>query len=253
MAQAGKILASELFLGLNRSGPVPLYFQVAQRIEAAIANGQLPPGARLENEISLAARLSLSRPTIRRAIQDLVDRGLLVRRRGIGTQVVFGPMTRKVELTSLYDDLAAENRHPTTRVLSVGLQPAPARVATLLDVPEGDEVFRIHRVRYADGVAMAVMENYLPADFADITAGDLEQFGLYQLLSLRGVITRVAKQHIGAASASRDVSALLGIAKGGPVLTMERTSYDNSGRAIEFGSHHYRPDCYSFEVTLVGK
>ena len=65
-------LPSDLFMDLDRSGPMPLYFQVASRIEEAIRSGAMPPGARLENEIALGERLGLSRPTIRRAIQDLV-------------------------------------------------------------------------------------------------------------------------------------------------------------------------------------
>ena len=96
-------LPSELFMDIDRAGPIPMYFQVASKIEQAIADGTLAPGARLENEVALGERLGLSRPTVRRAIQELVAKGLLVRRRGIGTQVVQRPLTRKVELTSLYD------------------------------------------------------------------------------------------------------------------------------------------------------
>ena len=73
---------------IDRSSPVPLYFQVAQRLEQMIESGEMPPGSRLENEIALADQLGLSRPTMRQAIQHLVDKGLLVRKRGVGTQVV---------------------------------------------------------------------------------------------------------------------------------------------------------------------
>src|SRR6188508_51812 len=96
---------SALSVDLDRSSPVPLYYQVAQQIEHAINEGQLSPGDRLDNENSLAEQFGLSRPTMRRAIQELVDKGLLVRKRGVGTQVVQSPVHRRVELTSLYDDL----------------------------------------------------------------------------------------------------------------------------------------------------
>src|SRR5690625_1263572 len=82
------VLPLTVFRDLDRNGPIPLYFQISQRLEQAIHDELLVPGARLENEIALAARLGLSRPTIRRAIQELVDKGMLVRRRGVGTQVV---------------------------------------------------------------------------------------------------------------------------------------------------------------------
>ena len=94
-----------LAVELDRSSPVPLYYQLAQAIEAAIRDGELAPGDRFENELALAKRLTLSRPTTRRAIQELVDKGLLVRKRGVGTQVVQNPVHRRVELTSLFDDL----------------------------------------------------------------------------------------------------------------------------------------------------
>ena len=112
-----KLLPASLFMDLDRTGPVPLCHQLAQRIERAIREGELPPGSRLENEVTLGERLSLSRPTVRRAIQELVDKGMLVRRRGIGTQVVHGQVTRRVELTSLFDDLSQESRHPVTTAL----------------------------------------------------------------------------------------------------------------------------------------
>ena len=108
---------TELFVDLDRSSPVPLYFQVAQQIERAISEGDLAPGDRLDNEISLAEQFGLSRPTMRRAIQELVDKGLLVRKRGVGTQVVHGQVTRPVELTSLFDDLTHHHQTPTTQVL----------------------------------------------------------------------------------------------------------------------------------------
>ena len=88
-----------LTVELDRSSPVPLYFQLAQAIEAAILDGELEPGDRFENELALAKRLNLSRPTTRRAIQEMVDKGMLVRKRGVGTQVVqnAGPPPRRTD------------------------------------------------------------------------------------------------------------------------------------------------------------
>src|SRR5262245_48593145 len=97
---------------IDRSSPVPLYFQLAEQLEGAIGAVALSPGSRLENELQLADRCGLSRPTVRQAIQHLVDRGLLVRKRGVGTQVVQSEVRRRIELTSLYDDLAAARRSP---------------------------------------------------------------------------------------------------------------------------------------------
>ena len=253
MNQVEQILPIGVFMDLDRSGPIPLYFQIAQRIEKAILNGELPAGSRLENEVSLGERLGLSRPTVRRAIQDLVDKGLLVRRRGIGTQVVHGQVTRGVELTSLYEDLSRSGQKPSTKILEYKITKADSKMAEKLGVELGSDVIYMRRLRAADNVAVSIMENWLPAEFIDITEADLNEHGLYQILRARGVTIRVAKQKIGARKASTQESTDLGIEKNASLLTMDRTAYDNSGRAIEFGHHCYRPDLYSFEVTLVEK
>lgn len=250
---AATIQIDSLLGDLDRTGPIPLYFQVSTALERGIRSGDIPPGARLENEIAIAQRLGLSRPTIRRAMQELVDKGLLVRRRGIGTQVVQGQVRRQVELTSLYEDLQSSHHEPGTVVLQHEIRPADAATAAALGVAEGSDVVYLRRQRSTDGVPVAVLENYLPPDFADITTEQLEQKGLYQIVRARGVAVRVANQRIGARRAQGDESTLLDIEKGGPVLTMERVAFDGSGRAVELGHHCYRPDMYSFETTLVAK
>lgn len=231
----------------------PLWVRLAAGLEDAITTGSLPPGARLENEVALSERLSLSRPTVRRAIQELVDKGLLVRRRGVGTQVVHGSVARQIDLTSLHDDLERTGRVPSTRVLDVTFARAPAEITEQLGLDSHSPVLKIRRVRFADAVPIAVLENYLPEAFGDITAETLNEVGLYHELRARGVTLRVARQRIGARRASLDEGLLLDIGRGAPVLTMDRTAYDADGAAVEYGHHCYRPDLYGFEMTLVDR
>lgn len=250
---AQQTLPRELFLELDRASPIPLYHQIAVILQTAILDGTLPAGSRLENEVALSERLNLSRPTIRQAIQDLVDKGLLVRRRGIGTQVVHGKVTRSVELTSLYEDLERSGQKPETELLISSLGFADETAAEALGLDPGAPVLHIKRLRKADGVPIAILDNILPAAFTDLDLSALEAHGLYQLLRARGVTMRVAKQRIGARGATSSEAQLLGLRKGAAVLTMSRTAFDTSGRAVEFGQHCYRPDLYSFEVTLVDR
>src|SRR6266545_6301992 len=116
-------------IAVDRTSPVPLYYQVAQQLEQVIQSGELAPGTRLNNELVLADQLGVSRPTLRRAMEYLVDRGYLVRKRGIGTQVVHPKLRRPVELTSLYDDLTVSGKDPRTSVLSLKILPATDAVA----------------------------------------------------------------------------------------------------------------------------
>ncbi|MEW9528168.1 GntR family transcriptional regulator [Microbispora sp. NPDC049125] len=242
---------SELEIDLDRSSPVPLYFQVAEQISEAIGRGDLAPGSRLDNEILLADRLGLSRPTVRQAIQYLVDKGLLVRKRGVGTQVVHGQVRRSVELTSLYDDLRRSGQRPATRVLSIGAAPLGDDLAPVLGLPPGTEVLRVERLRYASGEPLALLHNWLPPGPAALTAESLEERGLYELLRAAGVRMRVANQRIGAKAATPAEARLLGERRGAPLITMARTTYDDQGRAVEHGSHVYRASHYSLEVTLI--
>lgn len=253
MPQPETPLPANIFLELDRSTPVPLYFQIATKLEQAIRDGELPAGARLENEIALGERFGLSRPTVRRAMQELVDKGLVVRRRGIGTQVVHGQVTRNVDLTSLHEDLERSGQKPSTTLIRHEPGTADEQVATMLGVAVGSPVLHIRRLRLADGVPLAVLDNTLPEPYADFTAEDLGRLGLYQLLRSRGVTLRVAKQRIGARAATADESTLLELPKHSPLLTMSRTAFDSSGRAVEHGDHCYSPDLYSFEITLVDR
>ncbi len=241
---------ASLPIRVDRSSPVPLYFQVAQHLEHLIESGELVTGTRLENEIDLADQFGLSRPTMRRAIEYLVDRGLLVRKRGVGTQVVHPKVKRPVELTSLYDDLAKSRRDPCTRVLSFAVEPAPDTVAHQLGIPDGTDVYAFERVRYADAEPLALMRNHVPADLLRLTAEDLQGQGLYNLLRANGINLSIARQSIGARAATPAEARALHETRGAPLLTMARAAFDDQGRAVEHGSHLYRASRYSFDLTL---
>ena len=242
----------ELFMDLDRSSPIPLYYQIAKRLQDAIQSGRLPPGSRIENELQIANDLGISRPTVRRAIRELVDQGLLVRRRGVGTQVVRGQVRRNVELTSLYDALSAAGRSPSTKILVHEAIEPSMEVLDSLALPPGTTVLHAVRVRSADGVPFAVL-NYLPPEFLDLTAEQMRKHGLYQLMRARGTTLRVAHQTIGARSCRKDEAKHLLLKVGAPVLTMQRVFFDQSGHPVELGYHCYRPDLYAFDMTVVDK
>ena len=238
---------------IDRSSPVPLYHQVAEQLERAIGDGTLVPGDRIANEIALAHQLGLSRPTMRQAIQTLVDKGMLVRKRGVGTQVVQSPIRRSVELTSLNDDLIRAGQDPQTTVLRCELVEATADIGEELKLEAGSPVWTVERLRTVSGQPLALMSNVIPATVLDLDAVDLAETGLYELLRTNGIHIRVAHQRIGARPADNHEGKLLAQRKGTPLLTMQRTAFDDSGRAVEHGSHVYRPDLYSFEMTLVDR
>jgi DNA-binding GntR family transcriptional regulator len=228
---------------------VPLYFQIAQQVEAAIAGGSVVAGARLPNEVALADDLGLSRETVRQAYRQLMDHGLVARKRGVGTVVMSGYVNRSLGLTSLYDDLRRANQSPSTTVVSRRVVPASEEVADALQVDAGTRVLAIERVRFAAGAPLGLLRNWLPPAHLDLTEAELTEHGLYQLLRSRGVRLHVANQRVGAAAAGAREARLIGERRGATVLTTVRTVYDDSGRPVEYGRDVYRADRYFFEMT----
>ncbi|MFE9603297.1 GntR family transcriptional regulator [Streptomyces hokutonensis] len=241
-----------LGISLDRKSPVPLYYQLAQQLEQAIENGLLLPGDLLGNEGEVAERLGLSRPTVRQGLKALVEKGLLVRRRGVGTQVVHSTVRRPLELTSLYDDMVEAGQGPSTRVVSKEVVPASPEVATALGIAQGDSVYRLERIRYANGLPVALLRNHLPTHLlVDLNTELLESTGLYRLLHAAGIELHSAHQAVGAHTATAEEAAHLGEPAGVPLLTMRRTAYDDSGKAVEYGTHLYHAARYVFEFQLL--
>ena len=235
---------------IDRTSPVPLYFQLAQHFEAAIRSGALKVGARLENEVQLAERLGLSRPTVRAAFQYLSNKGLVVRKRGAGTLVANERIDRDVELTSLYDDLAAAGRAPETTVIRNEVTHASERVAAALHLPEPAMVVSLERLRLADGEPIALMHNFLPTGLVHLSIDMLEQHGLYELLRASGIRLGSATQRMCAKNASAMEARILHENRGAALLTMERIAYDETGRPLEFAQHLYRASRYAFTTSL---
>lgn len=236
---------------LDHNSPVPLYYQAARILEEAIEDGRLPRGSKLDSELDLAEQLGISRPTMRAAIKLLVDKGLLIRRRGIGTIVAPRPVRRAVALTSLYDDLKEAGKEPQTRVLALEQVPCPPDVAEHLGLGAGTPVVRFKRLRVAESEPIALMCNIVPVGLLQIESEDLERTGLYELFRKSGIAPHVATQRVGARKASTEEAELLEVEPGDPVLTMTRTAYDTSGRPIEYGSHSYPAESYWLEMMLV--
>ena len=240
----------ELPIELDRSSPVPLYHQLSLALERAITDGALRPGDRLENELAMTTRLGLARPTARQAIQELVRKGLLVRKRGVGTQVVAAPPIRRdVKFSSLHDDLASTGHEPSTELLERSA--GTAAELGVDDVVEVDErLVHLRRLRRADGDPLAIMTNYLPDRFR-LEEDELRERGLYATLRAQGVTFAIAHQTIGARLVTSEEAALLGETEPAACVTMQRLVYDDTGRLVELGRHIYRASQYTVQTSLV--
>ena len=234
---------------LDHSSPVPLYHQISEPIKNLILDGTIPPGAKLEDELSMASRLGVSRPTARRALQSLVDLRLVVRKRAVGTIVAPKEIHRQVKLSSLYDDLRETGQKPTTEVISYEEVAAEAEIAEDLRLSEGQTVIKVVRLRLANGEPLAIMTNYLPLEIAP-SEKELRSGGLYDAMRSHGHEVVSASQTISARKASSEEAETLQEPHGAAILSMRRIAYNQSGVPIEIGDHVYRASRYRFSISL---
>src|SRR5580704_17946557 len=151
----------------------PLYERVESILAADIADGSLLPEAQLPPEEGLIERFKVSRTTGRKAIQNLIERGLVEIRRGKGTFVTQPKITQELtELSGFVEDMQALGRHPSARVLDKQVLPASDTVARHLALAAGTLVIRIQRVRLADGVPLSFDETWLPKDLGEKVIGN---------------------------------------------------------------------------------
>lgn len=229
----------------------PLYVQLRRRIEAGIASGFLAPDTALPPEREIAALTGLSRVTVRKAIAELVERGLVVQRQGSGSSVA--ALRPKVEqslsrLTSFTEDMARRGFRSEVEWLERGLVvPSPEEVMAL-GLRAGDPVARLSRLRKADGRPMAIERAALPVDILPDPA-EVSQ-SLYEVLGRLGKRPVRAVQKISAVNLSAADAQLLGLAPGAAGLRIERTSYLPEGRVAEFTRSIYRGDAYDFVAEL---
>jgi GntR family transcriptional regulator len=229
----------------------PLYLQLKRFIEDAIRSELVHPGDALPSERDIAARLDISRVTVRKAVQQLVHEGVLVQRHGSGTYVSLPP--HRVEqslshLTSFAEDMARRGMAVRSTWLDRGIYEPSAQETAILGLAGTDKVARIARLRISADTPLAIERASLPAGILP----DPQAIGtsLYAHLEKAGNRPIRAVQRIRAASLGEEDAALLDVAPGVASLHIERTSYLASGTVVEFTRSIYRGDTYDFVAEL---
>lgn len=237
---------------LDRTNPIPLYYQISAQLQEAIDSGRYLPGDSIPSEFEISDYLNVSRPTVRQAIQQLAQKGLVIRRRGIGTVVAQQRIHRPASLSSLFDALQSAGRSPNTLTTRLEVRPALADIAANLEITTGSNVISIERLRSAEGLTLALMENYIPLSaLPEIpTKTQLDSHGLYSLMRASGIRFHSASQEIGARPITYREAKLLQTSRSETVLTMNRVARDISLRPVEYGHHVYLAQHYSFDMTL---
>ena len=233
---------------LDEASRLPLYQQLQRALRGAIETRVLGPDDALPPERDLAADFNVSRITVRKAIDGLVNEGLLVRRQGSGTFVRARVEKNFSKLTSFSEDMRARGRNPRSVWLrkSAGTV-TPAEALTLRASP-GTPVYRFHRIRFADDAPMAL-------EYATILASclpslDAVESSLYVALERAGNRPVRALQRLRAVLFSAEQAELLQAQEKDPGLLVERLGFLNDGRTAEFTQSYYRGDIYDFVAEL---
>ncbi|WP_424952959.1 GntR family transcriptional regulator [Deinococcus sp.] len=246
-----------LDLTLEVQGHTPIYLQVSQELARWLKSDGARPGTALPSERDLARHLGVSRVTVRQALSLLSTQGLLERRRGSGTFILPPGPPPRIEhplgtLTSFSEDMRARGLTPGAKILDFALGAASPQEAMTLGLGASSRVYRIRRLRTADGAPLAVESSVLPEEqVGQVSEEGLTDQSLYALLAARGLLPVRALRHLRAVNADREHASLLGVRPGAALLMTERVSWTASGQPIEMGNAHYRGDRYDFLMELL--
>ena len=232
---------------INAKDPRPIFKQISDAIREEIEHGALPAGAPIPSEREYAERLKISRMTVRAAINELVQEGMLLRRPGRATQVANGKINKNaVGFMSFTEDMQSRGMKAASRLLNFRQETADAAVAAQLGLPTGGRVFVIERVRLANQEPMAVESIYLPVNrFSGLDQFDLTQHSLYHLMEQEfRTHPKTADETIEAVQLTAAEARLLEVRSGSPALLARRVTRDEDGRVIEVAKAIYRGDRY---------
>lgn len=231
---------------------MPLYHQVASVLRQRVLDGDYPPGFRLPPEDVLADEFQVSRATLRQAVGELVQSGMIARRQGRGTFVLDDPRASLGQVfRGTIAELLSEVRRSKVRDIEIERRvPIPSRIAAELELASASATI-VRRVRLWDGQPFAYTVNYLPDDVGErLTKSQLRSQSLMALLESNGIVADSARQTIRATLADITTSNALGIPLGEPVLAVERRLLDAGGRPISFVVSSYRGDLYEYTVEF---
>jgi GntR family transcriptional regulator len=239
----------------GQSPPLPKYYQLREALRAKIETGEWQPGDLIPSERELCEQYNISRMTVRQALSDLVNEGLLVREQGRGSFVAHPKVQQKLlRLTGFSDEATARGQQPGSRVLRLEMEmPRPA-VQKVLRVPDNRPVIVLERLRLVDEepIALELAWLHFPG-YEQLLTEYMDSQSLYSLLLTRyDIVPTRAEQHLEAALGRLREQELLGFQRGTPVLLARRITYDQFDRPFEYVESVYRADRYTFYTELIG-
>lgn len=240
---------------LDKSVPIPLYFQLKELILSEIKNGNYPSGSLIPTENELSDAFEISRTTVRQAITELVQEGWLYRVKSKGTFVSQPKINQDfvTKLEPFNKQMSRLGIKASTEVVEFKTMKAPEQVSEHLKLNEKEMVIFLHRTRCADGEPIVSVKTYLPySSCSFLLDHDFTKESLYELLSQSDTtkITHIQRQIEAVEATSEDV-AHLNIKRGKPIHFFTSVGYNVYDQPIEYSLARYRGDQNSFVITVV--
>ena len=237
---------------INKNSPVPIYHQLEEYIKQQIENGSLEEESVIPSEREYAERFQISRMTVRQAINNLVSEGYLNRQKGRGTFVTKKKVEQELQgMTSFTEDMLSRGMNPSSILLSFQIFPADKKTALALRIEETDSIYKIKRIRLADGAPMALETAYIPVEIVPGLTEENSNLSLYQYIEENLALSiSEATQEIEASTADNLDAETLEINIGDPILLIERISYLQEGIPFELVKSTFRADRYRFVHTM---
>ena len=237
-------------LARSTTDSTPLYLQLANNLRDHIAEGGIEPGRALPSERDLSVLTGMSRVTVRKGLDRLIEEGLLFRRQGSGTFVANRIEAPGGALSSFSDDARLRGEDPGVIWMIKGHATSTEEEASQLGLATGDRVARLGRIRLSGGEPLAIEHAVVPAEVLP----DLSVLGdsLYAALEACGRRPVTGTQRIRASLATPTEAGMLNIPERSEVLRIERLTRDATGRPVEFTRSAYRGDRFDFVSELSG-
>lgn len=238
----------------KRTDPTPLYHRIYLVLHEQILAHRFAPDEPMPSELDLARDYSVSRVTVRKALDHLERDGLVLRQRGRGTFArppASRPQAVQADISGLMENLRAMGQKTTVKVLDFDFVPMPSDVARDMGQPAGTVAQRAVRLRSLKGKPFSYAVTYVREDIGrTFDAADLERTLLLRLFEAAGVEIAAAEQRVTATAADHITAEALQIEVGAPLLAIKRVVRDRDGRALERIRTLYRPDMYELELNM---
>ena len=240
---------------INKNSVIPYYYQLKEILKSLIEDNVMSEGEQIPSENELCQKYEVSRTVVRQAINEMVNEGLLTRKKGKGTFVAKPKLSGSLmqNLNGFYKDMTVKDMKTRSKVLEFSIIEAPKKIANRLQQKPGDKIFKIDRLRFVNDEPIVYVITYIPYDLCpELINEDLANQSLYEVMENKfDLKIHQSRRSIEAVGAIEEIASLLDIEAGNPLFLLKSISYLENGMPVEYYEAKHRGDRIGFEVAII--